>query len=302
MMHENTFQLVSIGMPVYNGACFIGKALDSILEQSYPHFELIISDNASTDRTADICLEYAARDSRIRYVRQVTNLGAFANFHYVLLASSHERFIWAAADDWWDSDRLERLVDALLPHDAVVLGAIKKYLNNTSVAEFVPKAFKERQWWRFLLREEARCEKTYYVYGLMWKCNAVKAFLADFGCYLGDVTFCYRLVWMGDLKSISGATLHVLQHEESTGTAAAKNFRYSIIRLLFLAHPFDYYRRFIAATPLHRKVWVALALPFKALLAQTHLWWRAFRRIVLRRPFVHGALPEGERLVRDAKF
>ena len=68
--------LVSIGMLVYNGEMHIRQALDSLLAQEYENFELIISDNASTDRTQDICLEYAARDERIRYYRNETNMGA----------------------------------------------------------------------------------------------------------------------------------------------------------------------------------------------------------------------------------
>jgi len=61
---------ISIGLPVYNGQQFIKKKLDSILAQSYPFFELIISDNASTDLTPKICDEYAKKDKRIRYIKQ----------------------------------------------------------------------------------------------------------------------------------------------------------------------------------------------------------------------------------------
>lgn len=289
-------------MPVYNGEHFVKKALDSILMQSYPHFELVISDNASTDCTGEICLEYAARDSRIRYVRQKTNLGAVANFRYVLEASKHERFIWAAADDWWDIDRLELLVSALGQQDAVVLGALRKYVDKIPVAEFDPISFNQGDWFRFVMREESRCEKSYYVYGLMWRKMATEAFSGDFGNYLGDIILCYRLVWMGCLKSVPGAVLHVTQHRQSAGATEAGSFRYSFVRLLILAHPFNYYLRYMAATPLHLRASVSLALPIKALFSQFHLWWRAFRRIVLRRPFIHGALPDGERLVRDAKL
>ena len=67
---------VSIGMPVYNGARFIAETLDSILAQSFPDWELIISDNASTDHTPEICRDYAAHDHRIRYERNSQNIGA----------------------------------------------------------------------------------------------------------------------------------------------------------------------------------------------------------------------------------
>lgn len=90
---------VSIGMPVYNGTPFIRDALNSLLAQTFTDFELIISDNASTDGTEAICREYAAKDARIRYVRQAENRGATANFQFVLDQAEGEYFIWAAADD-----------------------------------------------------------------------------------------------------------------------------------------------------------------------------------------------------------
>jgi glycosyltransferase involved in cell wall biosynthesis len=102
---------VSIGMPVYNGAKFIREALNSLLMQTFANFELIISDNASTDETETICREYAAKDERIRYVRQAYNLGPVTNFEFVLNEAVCEFFMWAAADDVWD----KRWIDALLP-------------------------------------------------------------------------------------------------------------------------------------------------------------------------------------------
>lgn len=98
---------ISIGMPVYNGVKYIREALDSLLAQTFTDFELIISDNASTDATQSICEEYARRDPRIRYVRQAENKGALANFQFVLDQSRGEFFMWAAADDLWDRRWIE---------------------------------------------------------------------------------------------------------------------------------------------------------------------------------------------------
>ena len=75
---------VSIGMPVYNEQLHLEQALQSLLSQSFTDFELIISDNASTDRTGEICLTYAAKDARVQYSRLKTNLGALANFNRVI--------------------------------------------------------------------------------------------------------------------------------------------------------------------------------------------------------------------------
>jgi len=101
---------VSIGMPVYNGEKFIRDALDSLLAQTFTDFELIISDNASTDDTEAICRGYAAKDARIRYVRQAENLGAAANFKFVLDEAVGEYFMWAAHDDVFFEHHLAVLV------------------------------------------------------------------------------------------------------------------------------------------------------------------------------------------------
>lgn len=104
---------VSIGMPVYNGEKYIQSALDSLLRQSYAEFELIISDNASTDSTESICRLYAGKDSRIKYFRQPYNFGAAANFQFVLDKARGTYFMWAACDDKWSPDWIETMHGAL---------------------------------------------------------------------------------------------------------------------------------------------------------------------------------------------
>jgi len=112
---------VSIGLPVFNGENYLEEALDSILAQTYSDFELIISDNASTDRTEEICRVYAARDDRIRYFRNETNLGAAKNYNRVFELSSGEYFKWAAHDDLCAPEYLERCVEILDREPDVVL-------------------------------------------------------------------------------------------------------------------------------------------------------------------------------------
>ena len=90
----NNRSRVSIGLPVYNGEKYLEQALISILSQTYTDFELIISDNASTDRTQAICREYAAKDPRIRYYCNEENLGAAPNHNRVFELASGEYFKW----------------------------------------------------------------------------------------------------------------------------------------------------------------------------------------------------------------
>ena len=112
---------VSIGLPVFNGENYLEEALDVILAQTYSDFELIISDNASTDRTEEICRAYAAKDERVRYFRNETNLGAAKNFNRVFKLSSGEYFKWATHDDLCAPGYLERCVEILDREPDVVL-------------------------------------------------------------------------------------------------------------------------------------------------------------------------------------
>ncbi|MEZ5923167.1 MAG: glycosyltransferase family 2 protein [Hyphomicrobiaceae bacterium] len=117
---------LSIGLPVYNGESFLEETLDGMRRQTYGNFELIISDNASTDRTEQICRQYASEDRRIRYVRQDRNLGAVANFNHVFSLGNAPFFKWIAHDDAYDPRYLDTVMaiietdpDVVLAHTAV---------------------------------------------------------------------------------------------------------------------------------------------------------------------------------------
>lgn len=112
---------VSVGLPVYNGELYLAEAVQSICAQTFTDFELIISDNASTDRTAQICAELASQDARIRYVRQPRNIGAVRNWDFVAYAASGKFFKWASANDRCHPTMLTKCVDALRREDAAVL-------------------------------------------------------------------------------------------------------------------------------------------------------------------------------------
>lgn len=113
--------LLSIGLPVYNGQRYLEESLDSLLAQTFTDFELIISDNASTDATAEICRRYAKADPRIRYVRQPVNIGAAPNHHATLDLARGEFFKWASDDDLYAPELLAKCVEALQSNPSVVL-------------------------------------------------------------------------------------------------------------------------------------------------------------------------------------
>jgi len=105
--------LVGVGMPVYNGERYLAEAIESILRQTEANFELVIVDNASADRTAEICSSYAASDRRVRYSRNPVNLGALPNFNRAFQLTRGRYFKWAAHDDILQPDFLRRCVAAL---------------------------------------------------------------------------------------------------------------------------------------------------------------------------------------------
>jgi glycosyltransferase involved in cell wall biosynthesis len=109
----HTVPRVTIGMPVYNGSDYVAEAIESILKQTFADFELVISDNASTDNTEDVCRSYAAKDSRIRYSRLEANIGAASNFNRVFDGCRSDYFKWAAHDDICLPTFLQRCVETL---------------------------------------------------------------------------------------------------------------------------------------------------------------------------------------------
>ena len=106
-------KLVTIGLPVRNGADRVEKTIEYLLAQTYKNIELIISDNDSTDETGRICEEISSKDRRIKYFRQPENIGFVKNCAFLLSKANGEYFMWASHDDWWHESFVEKMVRAL---------------------------------------------------------------------------------------------------------------------------------------------------------------------------------------------
>jgi len=126
-------------VPVYNGERFLARALDALLAQESVSFEVLVFDNASTDRTAEIAADYAARDSRVKLTTSPVNRGVEANFAAALAAATAPYFMWAACDDWWAPGFAGRLAAALeeRPDAVVAMSAVERVDEAGGVVDLV---------------------------------------------------------------------------------------------------------------------------------------------------------------------
>jgi len=193
--------VVSIGLPVFNGEKYLREALDSLLAQTFRDFELMISDNASTDATQAICEEYAAQDKRISYVRQPNWLSAYDNFYYCLERARGKFFMWSAVDDHHPPNYVEVLAGCLNSNPQAVLafGKVSIVKHNCTLADAadIPFAFAtagRRAWIALTITSQINC---YHIYGL-WRPEALRSI--PYGLY-------GRCTWGADLAMLMSASV-----------------------------------------------------------------------------------------------
>ena len=128
---------VSIGIPTYNRAGSLPRAIGSALAQDYPDLRVLVCDNASTDGTEDLCRPWAERDRRLAYQRHPENVGAAGNFRAAFERSGGELFAWLSDDDWMEPDHIRTCVDILAAHPgaAAAVGGIRHHTGDASVVE-----------------------------------------------------------------------------------------------------------------------------------------------------------------------
>lgn len=222
---NNSIPTVSIGMPVYNGAKYIREALDSLLAQTFTDFELVISDNASTDDTQAICEKYARRDPRIRYVRQLENLGALPNFQFVLNEARSEYFMWAAYDDKWDKNWVRSLKNTLeISGVGAAFGKLMhidensqplRHPANGRTFEFRGSLLKRRACY-FI--EFERYGKANPIYSLFRR-DTLRGLELD--AYTVDFHIVFAILLKTEIVSAPGTTLYKRVHPASGGSARA---------------------------------------------------------------------------------
>lgn len=187
-------------MPVFNGETFLRQTLDSLLAQDYENFELIISDNASTDGTAAICREYAARDRRIRFYQNGRNLGPVFNFRRVFDLARGRYFMWAGDHDLWHPGFISSCLEVLEKDPEVVLAYTHTLLidNNGNTLEMMPDQLDTRG-----LNPLDRFKKIIWELGF---CNMFYGlFRAD---VLKKISFPRRVAIGGDNVILADLSLH----------------------------------------------------------------------------------------------
>lgn len=120
----NAPKQVFVGMPLYNNARTLERALDSVLRQTEPRFRVVLSDDGSTDETVTIARNYAARDGRLSVVVQPKNLN-YGNFRYLLSMADTPFVVFLAGDDAWEPTFLESCL-RVLEHEPEVVCAVSR--------------------------------------------------------------------------------------------------------------------------------------------------------------------------------
>jgi glycosyltransferase involved in cell wall biosynthesis len=174
--------LVSIGLPVRNGEDYIHLTLKSLLSQSFKNFELIISDNFSTDNTEKICKKFANKDFRIRFIKQKKNIGQAENLNTVLKKSKGKYFMWAAHDDLYKKIHIENLLEVHKINKQIAVamaGTIHIDERGKKIGKIIfDKSLFDKKNKNKLIRKICLQSKlSYFLYGL-WKRSLVIKFLS----------------------------------------------------------------------------------------------------------------------------
>lgn len=219
--------VVTIGLPVYNGEEYLRESLDALLAQTFEDFELVISDNASTDSTPEILAEYAARDDRIRLVRQPVNVGAGPNHNLLVPLARGEFFKWASHDDLYAPTLIERCVAELRARPEMVLanvwdGIIDGSGSVIAQPEYTLDSANPRPHLR--LRSLLRADGGNDFYGVI-RTDVLRAVRPHDSYYLADRTFMAGLTLAGPWHQVPEVLYYRRDHPgRATRSGTARRF------------------------------------------------------------------------------
>ncbi len=288
--------LVSIGLPVYNGEEYVRRALDSLLAQDYENFELIISENASTDGTLEVCREYACRDPRIQLHSNAQNIGILANFGLVLERACGRYFMWAAADDYWDPQFLRATVEELeaRPEAAVAMCAVKRVGEDGEFRDLVRHEGRSNPndmgHLRLALALAAGQPYHIFIYGL-FRTPFIKEAFHNFPNVAGGDRLCMCQVALATKFRYIDRVLHVRQVSDEPITVRyseeelGKIWKHPLAGWIQVLSIVPYFSRSTLIPP-HRKLWIPLIV---FVFCARHLRGSLLRMMRLVRSFCCGS-------------
>lgn len=212
----NSKPLVTIGLPVYNGGEALRRALDCLLAQTDSNFELLISDNASTDGVTEVITEeYRCRDPRIRVVRQPENLGAQGNFIWLAQHARGDYFMWAAHDDFWSPNYVEVMSDCLTRSPNAVLATpftIIEQLEGTKKSRLTNAPAPNADRWTTLdaYTRDFACVWCYGMFRTSWVRDAIPQ-IAQYPLHYGDVIWLFGMLLENEVVGDDRATFYYTQ-------------------------------------------------------------------------------------------
>jgi glycosyltransferase involved in cell wall biosynthesis len=227
-MDKNNNPLVTVGIPVFNGEKFIERRLESILNQTYKNFEIIISDNASTDDTSKICQNIINKKENIDYYLQEKNIGFVDNFNYLIKNASGKYCVVAAVDDLWEPTFLEKNVKILevnqniigstgevkqfgnsgnSPKTSKIILKLKKIIRKQNVDITQKHVMNSKGDYNKKVDEYLRFNQGSFVYGL-FRTNLVQKNIITGPLAAWDLVFILNILKFGDLHVIDEILLH----------------------------------------------------------------------------------------------
>lgn len=203
--------LVTIGMTTYNrGKTYLRLTLDSLLSQTYKNFQLIISDNASTDNTEEICREYTEKDDRVIYFKQKHNIGYVNNVNFLITLARGKYFLRACDDDLYAPKFLETCVNLLEGNPkAIAAGTNFVEFSDSHVTDphnptlFYPSSRSLYQRLKQYILFAESDGKEMFIYCALWRREAVEDFFFkhySFGWDYQDMSFVFKGLTKGTLE------------------------------------------------------------------------------------------------------
>jgi len=277
-MIDKLIPSISIGMPVYNSERYVAAAIESIINQSYSDFELIISDNSSEDMTGDICRSYASKDSRIKYFRQSSNIGMSPNFIFVLEQARAKYFMFAAGDDTWSSNWVNDLLTVAIKYDCVAFGKVQYTDSNgvfiKSTANNIKFRYVGFSWYRqlkyvFTSWSSGKMIPMWSIFPMQHGRSLTINLIKTFPPNNGDTIWVYSMLEVYNLRSVKH-TIFFKRNHDLSGSALTEKKDIADNRSNFIINFFEKYRnvyqcnlffKFISLSKLKVKILILVFAP-----------------------------------------